>query len=99
MDPTVSFILLCLWATIAVSTLVKSDGGIKYREFEEPLDHPFLKEIEDFLNNHPVRGRNKRTLKRRCGNVLIMDILRVCDGCVGSPTEKRSLIQSKGWYK
>lgn len=51
-------------------------------------------QLDDLLQHH-LRSRSKRTTKRRCGSVLIMDVLKVCNGRLASPPEKRSLYSSR----
>jgi hypothetical protein len=91
----ISLILLWFYASVVTSKLVYSVNTADVNENApkslQSLDQRPMNDIfEDLLK----QLRSKRATQRRCGKKLLMDMVKICNGCVGKP-EKRHIHLSK----
>lgn len=90
-----SLLILCLFASAAVASKFVLHGHLRdhphhkhHMLLETPLVQNSVDELEDLLTR--LKSRSKRTPKRRCGTVLLSDMVRLCQGCLDTP-DKRSI--------
>ncbi|KAI6184280.1 IlGF domain-containing protein [Aphelenchoides bicaudatus] len=84
--------LICLFVCVAsaVTSAFVFQTPSPYEDAAEKPDQDAVYHVDNLLQHHHSRPRTRRTTMRRCGNVLIMAIIKICDGCLAQP-EKRSV--------